>query len=343
MVVIAGDPVAEPSRRPLLAGVADRLALAGHDVASAEPGARTGEPGEPDAEAIAVEADVLVLPRPAAAAHRAVLAHRAGAGRPTVLVVEADDEPGDLGDLVDLVDLGPGLVAVAADPAVVEHLRRGGVPAQVVPVMSPIARQDALREAADAPVASAGGVIGWTIVASPIVAHADDAVDAVGQALATGLIGLLDERPDLRVEIVADGPPIPGGLADHPQVRPARGRPDPGEQARWTVHAMTAVAEPAPTGLVLTPLLEAAHAGVPTLLTTTTARAVGGLADPRLVVADPTTPDAWTTPLRLLLDRDDRPARSARAREVGQALERPEATDLVIDRLLGWLDREAAR
>jgi hypothetical protein len=118
------------------------------------------------------------------------------------------------------------------------------------------------------------------------------------------------------------------------------GRPDPGEQARWTAHVVTAGGDGPPVEVAL---LEAAHAGVPTLLPVTTARAVGGLADPLLVVEEPSAPISWTAPLQLLLDGDDRPARSAWALATSDALEQPDATDLVVARLLGWLGREPAR
>ncbi len=284
---------------PLLDGLADRMARAGHDVRrSADPaGEATGD---------------------------------------RVLVVE----PGD--DLEQLPDLGPGSRAVAADPVVVDQLRARGVRTQLIPVMTPSARQDALRAAGEAPMASSSGVIGWSLGGDggTTTTTTDDLVTG---ALASGLVELLDERPNLEVEIVrlvaADGS-LPAPLVDHPQVRLLAGRPDPGEQARWTVHVLTApdgTLPPSP------PLLEAAHCGVPTLLAAGAAGAVGGLADPRLVVHDPTSPDAWSAPLRHLLDGDDRAARSAWARDTADGLERDEATDLVIARLLGWLGRGQAR
>jgi hypothetical protein len=145
------------------------------------------------------------------------------------------------------------------------------------------------------------------------------------------------------VEVVAAPGSIPDPLADHPQVRATRGRPDAGEQARWTVHILTAARESPSSADVVVPLLEAAHAGVPTLMPAAAARAVGGLADPRLVVEQPTRPEAWRVPIELLLDGDDRAARSGRAREIAEDLERPEVSDLVVARLLGWLDRGVSR
>ncbi|MGZ4716656.1 MAG: hypothetical protein ACXWCB_08135 [Acidimicrobiales bacterium] len=325
VVIGQGQPTGS-GPRPLLDGLVDRLAVAGHDVRWVGADRATEVSG----------ADVVLVPGPTLASTHALLATRATAGRPTVLVVDAVDGPIDAAGTGQVA--GQGLVAVAADADAVEQLRARGLPTQLVPVMTTIARQEALRAAGEGPVASSGGVIGWTLAAS-----AGEAPDPVGDALATGLIELLDDRPDLLIEVVTDGGAVPRSLADHPQVSSTRGRPDPGEQSRWTAHVLTAAPEPAPTSAVLTPLLEAAHAGVPTLLSSTAARAVGGLADARLVIDEPTAPAAWIAPLRLLLDRDDRPARSARARDIGEALERPEASDLVIARLLGWLDREGAR
>ena len=73
----------------------------------------------------------------------------------------------------------------------------------------------------------------------------------------------------------------------------------------------------------------------------------GALADPRLVVPTsddaPASPQVWADLLRRLLDgpdtRSDREGRSARARACAEALDAPGATDLVVSRLLGWLDR----
>jgi len=203
-----------------------------------------------------------------------------------------------------------------------------------VPLMTPLDRQRALRSAAEAAVPSSGGAIGWTVLGR---CGTDDPVTG---AVADALLGLLDARPDLGVEIVADPASVPATLAEHPQVRLVAGRPDAGEQARWTAHVVTAGDEAPPADGAL---LEAAHAGVPTLVPLATARAVGGLADPLLVVDEPTTPAGWTAPLQLLLDDDARPARSAWALATSEALEREAATDLVIARLLGWLDRGATR
>jgi len=282
------DPGGAPG--PLLAGLVDRLVVAGHEVTYGP------DPSSPD--------------------------------RPRVTVVEHGD------DLDELGDLDPHGCAVATDPAVVDRLRARRVRAQLVPLMTPLDRQRALRSAAEAAVPSSGGAIGWTVLGR---CGTDDPVTA---AVADALLGLLDARPDLGVEIVADPASVPAALAEHPQVRLVAGRPDAGEQARWTAHMVTAGDEAPPADGAL---LEAAHAGVPTLVPLATARAVGGLADPLLVVDEPTTPAGWTAPLQLLLDDDDRPARSAWALATSEALEREAATDLVIARLLGWLDRGATR
>lgn len=245
-----------------------------------------------------------------------------------LLVIDPDD------DLDRLTDLGPGSGAVAADPQVVDQLRARGVRAQLVPLMTPTARQEALRAAGAAPLASSGGVIGWTFldIARP--------VGPVSGALAAAIVALLDDRPDLEVEIVTPDGSVPEALVDHPQVRVLPGRPDPGAQARWTAHVLTVDEDARTPSLLSLPLLEAAHAGVPTLLAPGPSRVVGGLADPRLVVDRPTSASAWAGPLQLLLDGDDRPARSAWACRTAEALECIEVTDLVIARLLGWLDRE---
>jgi hypothetical protein len=245
-----------------------------------------------------------------------------------VAVLEHGDDPDQL------ADLGPRGGAVAADPEVVDRLRARGVRAQRVPVMTPVARQRELRAASGAPVASSGGAIGWTRLGRT---GPDDPIVA---AVTATLLALLGARPDLEVEIVADAGAVPDPLTDHPQVRRVVGRPDPGEQARWSAHVLTPGDDGPPIEIAL---VEAAHAGVPTLLPVATARAVGGLADPLLVVDEPATPDAWAGPLQLLLAGDDRPARSVWALAAADALEQDAATDLVVARLLGWLDRGATR
>ena len=325
--------------RPLLDGLADRLVLAGHQVRRS--------PLEPAVHDDAAVADVLFVADPDRRAVAALVTGRARTGRPTVLVVDAVDADHldqvarlhlDLG-----LDLDPELsryvVAVAADHDIVAELRREDVATQLVPVMTPAPRYEALRSAGEHPMPPSNPVIGWTMptpTANPTAgAEIDD--DPTVQAISAGLLELLAERPDITLE-VAGAEAAPDRFRDHPQVVAHAGRPDAGEQARWTAHVST------PRGVAdLTALLEAAHAGVPTLLAAADARWVGGLADTRLAIDPASAPDAWSAPLRQLLDGRDRPARSRRARQAGLTLDSPQASDLVVSRLLGWLDRRRPR
>ncbi len=251
---------------------------------------------------------------------------------PVVAVVEHGDQ------LDRLATLGPHDGVVASEPEVVDRLRAGGLRAHRLPVMTPIARQRALRAASQAPLSSSGGAIGWTVLGRRSPDDRD--ARAVIGAAADGLHALLEARPELGVEIVGDPAVVPDRLTGHPQVRLVVGPTRSRRAGRWTAHLVT----PGVDGPLLeVALLEAAHAGVPTLLPAASARAVGGLADPLLVVDEPTAPPSWIRPLQLLLDGDDRPSRSAWALATSEALEQQDATDLVIARLLGWLDREPAR
>jgi hypothetical protein len=86
-------------------------------------------------------------------------------------------------------------------------------------------------------------------------------------------------------------------------------------------------------------LVEAALAGVPVVMTRTSAHVAGGVADPDLVVD---TPAGWTDALLALVsDERWRAARSVRAQQAGAALVGYDARLGAVRRLLGWLTTEA--
>jgi hypothetical protein len=329
-----GAPPTKGSRRVTAVGPADgnlldvlaeRLAAAGHRV--------DRHPAPP---AAAAEDDVVLVAADAVGDAGAMLAVRAAAGRPTVAVVDGHDQV-----------VPDGLVAVSTGAEIVDRLRQAGRPALLLPPLTLPSRRDHLRAAADLPVAPSADVIGWTMVGS----HPTPGPDDTDVAAALNL--LLDARPDLTVEIVGgETTVVPQVLRDRTAVTIGPDRPDPGEQARWRAHVVTASSRAAPAELVAE-MLEAGHLGVPTVVSPATAHVVGGIADPRLVPAGDddqrAAPEAWAHLIGRLLQGDDldatadRQARSARARAAADALDGPEAGDLVVARLLGWLDRRSRR
>ena len=328
---VPSDPPPTPSRRvwvhrsadasgPLLAGLVDHLAAAGHEVI---------EPG-PEAPAPAIETGDLVLVDSRSTAPSTV-------GAPVVVLdvvgtTERADEHDRRWD--DRSGLTPNRAVTPLAGVIVASGARGpsgadGVDGDVarlaLPILPTRSRVQALRAAGERRLPPAAPILGWTAAV----------IDAVRR--------LLDQHRDLHVDIVAASADARAAFAGHPRVALRPGAPDPDALATWFAQIWTpAQAGPAAVGDDR-PVTDAALAGVPTVLDRADGLRAGGIADRELAVDPPTDPDGWAQLVERLLDDATHAAASERARNRGLALASGDAPLLTIGRLIGWYDAVSAR
>lgn len=296
---------------PLLAGLADHLAAAGH----------------------AVHRDVAAGSAPAAGV--ITIADWPTEPEPDVVVVVADGRDLDEAPGIEAAAAGdpvwPNRPAIVGDHRVAARVRTLGGRPIVVPTLVPRADAAALLAAADHRVRPPEATVGWVV--GPTGDEPDD-----HRRWSRAARAALDAAPDLRIDLVG---PAAGdvdldalGLAPAVTLRP---RPDPSRLASWTAQVwMPPEGGAWPTGDSSVPA-RAALAGVPTVLARRDRAPLGGLALPALTVDDPSDPQAWAELVVGLLDDDARAHLASAARERAIALCGPDAAGPTIARVLGWL------
>jgi hypothetical protein len=163
-------------------------------------------------------------------------------------------------------------------------------------------------------------------------------------ALTPVLVAFLADEPEARVDIVTGVASLPRALHDHPRVAVRATTPDAAERAGATVHVWT----PPPGRFEATgdlePIVAASLVGLPTVLAADDACDAGGFADPALTVHLPREPDAWAAAIHAVSGPHGRRTDLAeRARRTAGTLVGDTGTNLLVDRLIGWLDAERSR
>jgi hypothetical protein len=173
--------------------------------------------------------------------------------------------------------------------------------------------------------------VGWHVGSTGTLIP--DYADAVAEAVLQELV----ERPDLSVEIIGEPSHVPAPVLPHSRVRVMPAAPGAETMSRWTVHLWTPPVLDSGTADTTRPFLEASAVGVPTVFPKPIEATIGGCPSPELLVEDFRHAEGWIAALRTLLDGEATWTRQCgHAARYFDAMHGPTASDVAVNRLLGW-------
>lgn len=220
----------------------------------------------------------------------------------------------------------------SAAPALHTAARTFGIRCQLLPTVLSPARVLDLRRMRSRHERSTQPVLAWTLGCE----GSASAVAAVG----TSLLELLDELPDLRVDVVGDRLAVPQGLRAHARVTVGSDR-SADRFAPWIAHVWTPAAVADEIADDPLPFVEASCAAVPTLVAARLRRSIEGYLSRELLIEDDALASSWSQRLRpLVRDRAGWDRRSGEAAQRANALYGPVASEVVVNRFLGWMRYE---
>lgn len=176
--------------------------------------------------------------------------------------------------------------ALVPSPAVARHLQARGVRSVVAPVALP---SRLLTRLATLPIpqGSRTPVFGW------LIDPAGAAPPPSTEAIITAMHRLLDQVPEARLEIVAPRTWTHDASTAHPRITISSVTPPTSTLARWTAQVWSPSSRQVRVLGGFGPLVEAAAAGLPTVMTHADAAHSGLLTDPSLLVRDRLDDTEW--------------------------------------------------
>jgi hypothetical protein len=271
---------------------------------------------------------------------------RRGAGLPTLLdvgpteVTEGDAAAGSgavLSASVAQLAVRCGFASAPAG-AVEKALRELGVRTFALPALLTRERAAALRRVPAALEPAAGARIGWC------VGSAGEPAPSYVDAVAEGIAKVLADRVDVLVDVVGDDDRVPSAVRRHDRVSVIAAPPEPEILAGWGLHVWTPRIVDGEVADDLAALIDAAYAGVPSLMPLPARRAMDNVAADELAITRFEEPEAWAAALRRMLDRNPTDTKHAlHARRWARSLHGPVAARAGINRMFGWLQYEVER
>jgi hypothetical protein len=316
----------------VLEGLVDHLVSAGH--------AGHVDPFERSNASAARQADVVVIRSATDGADLPELIEvRRRARRPTISHIEPSDAFTDASSPDQTLHLAAPPVRLAtscgnattASTAVYGLLRSLGLRAHLLPPLLTREFAAELRSARGERNLGSDAVIGWHVgsAGTPTPDYVDTVTDAVLEVLA--------ERPNLSVEAVGEASRVPAQLLAHPRVSVRAAQTGAEALSRWTVHVWSPSLVNGGIADEPRPFIEASAAGVPTVLPEPIEAAIGEYPLPGRFVQSLHGADGWSLTLRSLLD--DEETWSGQSREAARwfdAMHGPAASDVAVNRFLGW-------
>lgn len=248
------------------------------------------------------------------------VAARIGAGLTTVCWVHAADIVADRDATHGIARLQPlahqrvteaGL-AVVPSPAAQRYLSDLGVTSAVAPLALRASMAERLALIGATPRRGAP-VIGWII--DPGGAAPAPSTPAIAEAV----VALLADDPSIRVEIVAPRGWTHEQLAANSRVTIATNAPAIATVGRWWGQIWSPSSRQVRVLGQVGPLVEAAAAGLPTVMTHADAAHAGLLTDPALLIRDRLDPDEWRSHITAICDATVRSAAADRTQQLADA------------------------
>jgi hypothetical protein len=281
----------------------------------------------PEAEA----ADILfVRGLSGSASIQDAVAGRRAARLPTVVdlaateVEMARDRPVIPAEADEFVRLAGAVTAVSRQ--VCDLFRSRGVRALVVPSLLTRSQRNELVQARSRRSIPPPPIIGWHTGSGSAEGNGDHA------AVLDVVCSLLDERPEMRLEIVGDATDVANRLTRHDRVRISPGSPTIKTVARWRAQFCTPSSHANLTGH-LTPVARAHYLRVPTLVAAKNPAVAERLVPSALTVRKP---DDWRS-VTVLLDDLAWSDLARQAMQLAEALYGHNASQATVNRLLGWI------
>jgi hypothetical protein len=252
---------------------------------------------------------------------------RRRSGRPTVFDVGARDVEAT-GDGIVLTPGAHDLVTacgLATSPGGALHRAASAASrALVVPTMLSRSRHAALRHATGT---TSSRVVTW---------YATPGGDG---AASEGVAKVLAERSDVRLDVVGDPSDLPVALRGHAHVRAVHVA-DPETVAGSAAHVWTPELLDGELVDGVVPLLDAASAAVPSVMSASARAFLDGWVSHEVVVEHADDPAEWAAILLALLDDDRKRAyQGGEARRRANSLSSPGACNASVERFLGWIAR----